>query len=263
MGIGQSDSSSTPLPNQRIVPVDNTLLIPSSNNDNVRNRYGFGLSEEPLINSLSGNILATRVSSKVSLVKNSIRFDVNTSTLSVKCLCDSDGFSVELLFEDKRSKTISKELRLRRKIPRSTDETLVNFDLLTSIGDRTQLLHNNGLRHYNLLIRIVGDVRSEKNVSPTVITYYLNDDFCVDKTIFQVDDSIFQVKELYGLDQSADVPVCAICLCNKKNALFLPCGHVATCVECANQLMRHGFETRKCVICRSQISSVSKIEVTS
>lgn len=54
----------------------------------------------------------------------------------------------------------------------------------------------------------------------------------------------------------ADVKQCMICCENQKDALMVPCGHVSTCMACAQlQMSRHGGE---CPICRTKITQLVK-----
>lgn len=48
------------------------------------------------------------------------------------------------------------------------------------------------------------------------------------------------------LYEDTETNECAICLCNEKNTIFIPCGHYYCCNVCSDKL-------RECPICRSQI----------
>ena len=48
-----------------------------------------------------------------------------------------------------------------------------------------------------------------------------------------------------------DSELCNICMSNPINCLILECGHMATCLTCANSLS-------KCPICRNQIARLVK-----
>lgn len=47
--------------------------------------------------------------------------------------------------------------------------------------------------------------------------------------------------------EDVDVLECAVCLCNAKNTVFIPCGHFYTCSTCSPQL-------KTCPICRININ---------
>ena len=47
--------------------------------------------------------------------------------------------------------------------------------------------------------------------------------------------------------EDVDVLECAVCLCNAKNTVFIPCGHFYTCSTCSPQL-------KTCPICRINIT---------
>lgn len=45
---------------------------------------------------------------------------------------------------------------------------------------------------------------------------------------------------------------CAVCLDAPRSALFKPCGHISTCMECADKLQ----QPRQCVTCRQHVQEV-------
>ena len=47
--------------------------------------------------------------------------------------------------------------------------------------------------------------------------------------------------------EDAGINDCAVCLCNEKTTVFIPCGHYYTCNECAGHL-------KTCPICRTTIT---------
>jgi E3 ubiquitin-protein ligase XIAP/baculoviral IAP repeat-containing protein 2/3 len=49
--------------------------------------------------------------------------------------------------------------------------------------------------------------------------------------------------------------ICVVCWDNSRNAIFLPCGHVCTCWECATSVQKSG----QCPICRIDIQSTWKV----
>ena len=53
--------------------------------------------------------------------------------------------------------------------------------------------------------------------------------------------------KLYVLEES----MCAVCWENKPNVLFLPCGHVITCVQCASNTDLGD----DCPMCRERVGS--------
>lgn len=52
-------------------------------------------------------------------------------------------------------------------------------------------------------------------------------------------------------EQLKEMKTCKVCLDNDSNTVFLPCGHMATCEECA-------VKVAKCVICRTVIKGTVK-----
>ena len=59
-------------------------------------------------------------------------------------------------------------------------------------------------------------------------------------------------KEIKTVQESQ---LCAICMDNKKNTVFYPCGHLCCCENCWEELKR---STKRCPICRNNIQSAKK-----
>ena len=58
---------------------------------------------------------------------------------------------------------------------------------------------------------------------------------------------------------SEDNDTCKICFTEKINAVILPCGHLALCVDCGRNLLRISQENAKCPICRNAVSNITQI----
>lgn len=60
------------------------------------------------------------------------------------------------------------------------------------------------------------------------------------------------------LDKDA---TCVICLCNPRGVAFVPCGHIACCQQCADQIARHarGRDFPRCPICRAEFSKAQPL----
>jgi len=56
--------------------------------------------------------------------------------------------------------------------------------------------------------------------------------------------------------QEVESDNCTICASNHVNSVFLPCGHVLSCLDCSNHIFASG---KPCPICRSDITSVKQI----
>nr|XP_018633846.1 E3 ubiquitin-protein ligase APD1-like isoform X1 [Nicotiana tomentosiformis] len=54
-----------------------------------------------------------------------------------------------------------------------------------------------------------------------------------------------------------DGKICVICYDNPRNCFFVPCGHCATCQECAQRIM--DVESKVCPVCRRPIHKVRKL----
>jgi hypothetical protein len=50
--------------------------------------------------------------------------------------------------------------------------------------------------------------------------------------------------------------ICVVCLSEKREIAFVPCGHMVACNECSKHLMK---KTNLCPICRTRIKSSLKI----
>lgn len=61
-----------------------------------------------------------------------------------------------------------------------------------------------------------------------------------------------ETKDTLNGDQDANtIPICKICYVNQVNVMFLPCGHIVSCVDCAEAL-------KQCPICRKEIEYVAR-----
>ncbi|KAG2411263.1 hypothetical protein I3760_Q016100 [Carya illinoinensis] len=54
-----------------------------------------------------------------------------------------------------------------------------------------------------------------------------------------------------------DSKLCAICYDEQRNCFFVPCGHCATCYDCAQRIMEG--ENRVCPICRRLIHKLRRL----
>ncbi|KAL2346456.1 hypothetical protein Fmac_000456 [Flemingia macrophylla] len=54
-----------------------------------------------------------------------------------------------------------------------------------------------------------------------------------------------------------DEKLCAICYDEQRNSFFVPCGHCATCYDCAQRIMEG--ESKVCPICRRLIHKVRRL----
>ncbi|XP_030455782.1 E3 ubiquitin-protein ligase APD2-like [Syzygium oleosum] len=53
-----------------------------------------------------------------------------------------------------------------------------------------------------------------------------------------------------------DGKICVICYDEERNCYFVPCGHCATCYDCAQRIF--DGETRACPVCRRPVRKVRK-----
>ncbi len=52
---------------------------------------------------------------------------------------------------------------------------------------------------------------------------------------------------------------CIICTVNRKNTIFIPCGHIALCIQCSNEYYNRNSNDFKCVICKQMCTHIQKI----
>jgi hypothetical protein len=55
---------------------------------------------------------------------------------------------------------------------------------------------------------------------------------------------------------------CVICTTNKKNTIFIPCGHVALCIHCSGEYYSRNSRNSnefKCLICKQPCNYIQKI----
>lgn len=63
------------------------------------------------------------------------------------------------------------------------------------------------------------------------------------------------VSEKYEKEKEED-GICVVCFSNPINSINLPCGHSATCMECAKTEFKR---TKKCVMCRGDVTRYNKM----
>lgn len=86
------------------------------------------------------------------------------------------------------------------------------------------------------------------------------------KQIVSIDGEEYEVRELYGIGSSSaegfndDDPgkECVICMTEPKNTAVMPCRHLCMCSDCAKELR---LQTKKCPICREEISELIEIKI--
>ncbi|TMW85649.1 hypothetical protein EJD97_022766 [Solanum chilense] len=60
-----------------------------------------------------------------------------------------------------------------------------------------------------------------------------------------------------GNEDLYDENICIVCYDNKRNCFFIPCGHCATCLSCAERITEE--ENKNCPICRRVIRRVRRV----
>uniref|UniRef100_A0A6P4BQZ7 E3 ubiquitin-protein ligase NEURL1-like isoform X1 n=1 Tax=Ziziphus jujuba TaxID=326968 RepID=A0A6P4BQZ7_ZIZJJ len=61
----------------------------------------------------------------------------------------------------------------------------------------------------------------------------------------------------YASEELYDGKICIICFDEQRNCFFVPCGHCATCYDCAKRIFDE--ETKTCPVCRRCIGKVRKL----
>lgn len=64
----------------------------------------------------------------------------------------------------------------------------------------------------------------------------------------EFEDIEFDTKDI-KIFENEQLKDCAVCMCNPKESVFMPCGHYYCCQECSNRL-------KKCPICRQTVMRV-------
>jgi len=67
----------------------------------------------------------------------------------------------------------------------------------------------------------------------------------------QVERQVVDVKE-YGKDDE-----CVICMDERRRVVFIPCGHMVTCVRCADIIV--GRAANDCPMCRRSVKTTVKV----
>lgn len=97
--------------------------------------------------------------------------------------------------------------------------------------------------------------------------------------ISAIDTGILLINQRLGLDQAAagetekqqksqageekvsgggkkDESECCVCLTNDKSWIFIPCGHVCVCRDCAHDIMA---SSRECPLCRQKTTGIFQV----
>ena len=82
------------------------------------------------------------------------------------------------------------------------------------------------------------------------------------RTLASLEDELEEVKTRLSAREREPLPkldkdaVCVICLGNPRGTAFVPCGHIACCEKCADQLVRRarGRDFARCPICRKEFT---------
>lgn len=56
--------------------------------------------------------------------------------------------------------------------------------------------------------------------------------------------------------------MCIACIDVESNQVFISCGHICCCENCANHIMQESYNNiKKCPICKGEILSVHKVYI--
>ncbi|ELP94150.1 hypothetical protein EIN_185370 [Entamoeba invadens IP1] len=73
------------------------------------------------------------------------------------------------------------------------------------------------------------------------------------KMNFQYGDVWYNAFDVFGVgEEKGGEDLCAVCMCEPREILLLPCRHVAMCAECYNEVKER---TRQCPVCRGTITA--------
>lgn len=57
----------------------------------------------------------------------------------------------------------------------------------------------------------------------------------------------------------ANIKPCGICMSKKAEIAFIPCGHLTTCLDCADNLKKGHKHDRNCPLCRKPIKDFLRV----
>lgn len=79
--------------------------------------------------------------------------------------------------------------------------------------------------------------------------------------IQRIPDIVPSSNDLVGMPEKTNVDkdACVVCSDNKKDVVFLPCGHVCTCVVCARKLLDGIASKKLCPNCRTAITVAKRV----
>ena len=107
-----------------------------------------------------------------------------------------------------------------------------------------------------------------------IICYYFLKAIAVENTLINGDheklkEEIDEINSKVSFDRLQDhfrninQETCVICMDNRRNTAFSPCGHYLCCVECASELFsKYSFSKPRCPICRKECQSFVKLIVS-
>lgn len=119
---------------------------------------------------------------------------------------------------------------------------------------------------FAIVVTLASRVKSAVNAQTTYANAVLtetNSSAVPIKQKIQVDQTLYELQEIYGIDGSggdtdANSRECVICMTEQRDTTVLPCRHMCMCSDCANVLR---MQAEKCPICRSPITSLLQIKI--
>ena len=74
-----------------------------------------------------------------------------------------------------------------------------------------------------------------------------------------VDDNDIVFDEEGKVDDEKPGTECVVCCGNQRNCVFLPCGHVCCCFECAETWKKSKGTRMTCFVCNERATSIKKV----
>jgi hypothetical protein len=96
------------------------------------------------------------------------------------------------------------------------------------------------------------DYNNGVDLSEHIKTYDYNDEYNI------IEESINNENKKSVNNDEVNNTTCVICLSEKRELAFIPCGHMVTCNNCSQHLMKSDSK-KICPICRKPIKSLLKI----
>lgn len=193
-------------------------------------------------NNIDSTLLSTNISSSHNNIHNTNNQIFSTTTITTtQCPPFENNSHDHLLSKDINSENNDRDEKEKQQ------EINIHSPRRQHINSRNIIDNNNGYSS-----------SSSTSTINTMATAYVD----ADDYISPSPSPTMTNNDLFGVEQPPpfceykqeliDLKLCKICLDEIKNTVFIPCGHIATCLSCGKSL-------KKCPFCRDSISNLIQI----